>query len=101
MWRQGDVFIQSVAAIPAHVDRHGHGVLVEGEATGHSHRVEDLDTVQVFQRRGGQGELYLRVIADAARIVHQEHAAITLPRGTYRVWKQREYAPGAIRWVVD
>ena len=69
-----------------------------GEATGHSHRVEDLATAQVFQ---GRDELYLRVIGDAARIVHQEHGPITLPRGTYRVWKQREYAPGTIRWVVD
>jgi hypothetical protein len=98
MWRQGDVFIAAVAAIPAEADRLKHGILVEGEATGHSHRVEDLGTAQVFQ---GRGELYLRVVGDAARIIHQEHGTITLPRGTYRVWKQREYAPGMIRWVAD
>jgi hypothetical protein len=73
-------------------------VLVEGEATGHSHRVEDLATAEVFQ----DGEtLYLSVRAESARIVHQEHGPITLQRGNYRVWKQREYAPDAIRWVTD
>jgi hypothetical protein len=98
MWRQGDVFIAPVTAIPAEAGRLKHGTLVEGEATGHSHRIEDLATAQVFQ---GRDELYLRVVHEAARIIHQEHGAITLPRGTYRVWKQREYAPGMIRWVVD
>ena len=33
------------------------------------------------------------VTADSARIIHQEHAPILLPRGTYRVWQQREYTP--------
>jgi hypothetical protein len=98
MWRQGDVFIASITSIPAGADRLKHGVLVEGEATGHSHRVEDPATAHLFQ---GRGDLYLRVVGDSARILHQEHAAITLPRGTYRVWKQREYAPGMIRWVLD
>jgi len=98
MWRQGDVFIAAIAAIPAAARRQAHGVLVEGEATGHSHRVEDLDTAEVFQ---GRQELYVRVRGDAARIVHQEHGPITLPRGLYRVWKQREFAPDAIRWVAD
>jgi hypothetical protein len=45
--------------------------------------------------------LFLRVVADSARIVHQEHGPISLPRGLYRVWKQREYNPGAFRWVSD
>ncbi len=98
MWRQGDVFIAPIAAIPAEADRLKHGILVEGEATGHCHRVEDLATALVFQ---GRDELYLRVVSDSARIIHQEHGPITLQRGTYRVWKQREYAPGTIRWVVD
>jgi hypothetical protein len=98
MWRQGDVFIAAIASIPSAARRQTHGVLVEGEATGHSHRVEDLDTAEVFQ---GHNVLYVRVRAESARIVHQEHGPIALPRGSYRVWKQREFAPEAIRWVAD
>ena len=98
MWRQGDVFIARIPAIPKHAKpRHG-GVLVEGELTGHSHRVADLRTAEVLQ----DGEkLFLRVLAEAATIVHQEHGPITLPRGTYHVWGQREYTPEAIRRVLD
>jgi hypothetical protein len=98
MWRQGDIFIADIASVPRAARQLTHGVLVEGEATGHSHRLEDLDTADVFQ---GGDSLYLRVRGDFARIVHQEHGPITLPRGTYRVWKQREYSPDLIRWVTD
>jgi hypothetical protein len=101
MWRQGDVFIDSVNRIPAGAKRVGHGVLIEGEATGHSHRLESLDVAEVF--RNGD-ELFVRVFTESTRIVHEEHGAITLPRGVYRVWQQREYtpqAPGQSRWVAD
>lgn len=37
----------------------------------------------------------------AWRVVHPEHGPIELPRGRYRVWKQREWHGGQIRDVVD
>jgi len=98
MWRQGDLFIQPVPALPRTKDLLRHGVLLEGEATGHSHRIENLDTAEVFQDRDN---LYVRVVADSARIIHQEHGPITLPRGMYRAWRQREYTPGSLTWVRD
>jgi hypothetical protein len=98
MWRQGDLFIEAIFSLPRTTGRLRHGVLLEGEATGHSHRIEDLDTAEVFQDRSN---LYVRIVGDSARIIHQEHGAITLPRGTYRVWRQREYTPGSVSWVMD
>ena len=98
MWRQGDVFIIPVRSVPAGAKPRPGGVLVEGEMTGHSHRVADLRAAAVLE---AGGELFLRVSADAATIVHQEHGPITLSRGTYRVWGQREYSPEAIRRVLD
>jgi hypothetical protein len=98
MWRQGDVFIAAVPSIPRRAKPRPGGVLVEGELTGHSHRVADLRTAEVLQ---AGDKLFLRVLADAATIVHQEHGPIALSRGTYRVWAQREYSPEAIRRVVD
>jgi hypothetical protein len=35
------------------------------------------------------------------RVVHEEHAVVTLPAGWYRVVRQREYVPGAVRLVAD
>ena len=98
MWRQGDVFIAPVAAIPRGAKFRPGGVLVEGELTGHSHRVADPRAAEVLQ---SGDDLFLRVIADTATIIHQEHGPIALSRGTYRVWGQREYSPQAIRRVLD
>jgi hypothetical protein len=98
MWRHGDVFIAAVDSIPARAIARPNGVLAYGEATGHSHRIEKPGSSELWEL-GDQ--LYLRVTADFARVVHQEHKPITLPRGIYRVWQQREYSPEAIRRVMD
>src|SRR5689334_9613415 len=98
MWRHGDVLIAAVDSLPRGAKRLQAAVLVHGELTGHSHRLEDPGTGELWE---AGGLLFLRVTSDAARVVHQEHAPICLPRGTYRVWQQREYTPQAIRRVVD
>lgn len=98
MWRHGDVFIAAVDRIPGGAVRRAGWVLAEGEATGHSHRIERPETVELYERGG---MLYLRVVAESATVIHQEHRPITLPRGTYRVWQQREYSPREIRTVRD
>src|SRR4051794_3740882 len=98
MLRHGDVFIAPVGSIPADAIRKHHLVLAEGEVTGHSHRISEAGAAELLER---DGTLYLRVLAERATLVHQEHRAIELPRGEYRVWQQREYTPQAIRTVLD
>ena len=90
LWRQGDLFIESVAAVPQGTSQRASGVLLEGELTGHSHRIEDAQTAVVFERLN---EMFIDVFSDRAAIVHQEHATILLPHGVYRAWRQREYDP--------
>ena len=90
LWRQGDIFIARADSIPAAAIKQSSGVLAEGELTGHRHRVEQLDGVMVYEHRG---ELYLDVEGEQAAVVHEEHGTIPLPRGKYRVWRQREYDP--------
>jgi hypothetical protein len=95
--RQGDVFIVPVAKLPG--DLTGtRPVLAEGEVTGHAHRVADPTTAQVFK---GSSGLFLEVTADSATVVHDEHAPVTVPRGSYEIRIQREYHPKEIRRVVD
>lgn len=98
MWRQGDVFIAPISSIPKEGKLRQSGVLVEGELTGHSHRVADLRRAEVLE---AGDDLFLRVLADSVKIIHQEHGTIELPHGAYRVWGQREYSPEAIRIVRD
>ena len=99
MWRHGDVFIAEVKTIPNDVKPLPHCVLAEGELTGHSHRIRESGVAQMFEGPGGVR--FLRIDAETATLIHQEHSAISLPRGCYRVWIQREYSPEEIRRVVD
>jgi hypothetical protein len=96
--RQGDIYITRVKDIPAEAEARPHCVLAEGEVTGHSHRIDAPGVAKLF---ASAGVLFLDILADSATVVHEEHGSITLGRGRYRVWRQREYSPEAIRTVLD
>ena len=100
-YRQGDVLLLLVASIPPEATEGkrdgGRIVLAYGEVTGHAHTIE-TDTATPFITP--DGELYI-VVDEVSELVHQEHAAIALEPGAYRVVRQREYSPEAIRNVAD
>lgn len=108
MYRQGDVLIVPVAddAVPSHVtrapkeprDARGRMVLALGEVTGHAHAV--VGPGELVREPGAFGPLLLH-LPEGGRVVHEEHAAITLPKGWFRVIRQREYVPGSVRIVAD
>jgi len=98
MWRHGDVLIGRCAEIPPGARPTPQLVLARGEVTGHAHRILEPGAAVLFKDDTGD---FLEVTADQATLVHEEHDAISLPRGTYRVWFQREYSPQEIRRVVD
>jgi hypothetical protein len=97
MWRHGDVLIEAIAELPSGAKRRPGAILARGEITGHSHRFQDATSAEIWQCGD---EMYF-VVAETATVVHEEHEAITLPRGVYRFWQQREYTPQAIRRIVD
>jgi hypothetical protein len=112
--RQGDVlFIPLSNDEVSRADRTGFGVGVseslrtdgviqEGEATGHHHRVETLTHAQVY--RANWRETMVVTGEAGARIVHEEHAPVTLaPNTSYRVHIAREfdYLANAMRYVRD
>ncbi|MFF6916612.1 hypothetical protein [Streptomyces sp. NPDC012466] len=108
MYRQGDVLIVPLdeEAVPAHVaaspreprDARGRLVLALGEVTGHAHAV--VGPGELVREPGPFGPLLLH-LPQGGRVVHEEHAWIPLPRGWYRVIRQREYVPGSVRIVAD
>lgn len=101
LFRQGDIYIESVRCVPEGATRQFSTVLAEGELTGHRHRILDFQTACVFT---AGNEIFVDVTADRAEIVHEEHGTIELNRGVYRVWRQREYDPHVTfrqRFVVD
>lgn len=103
LYRQGDVLIERISAIPATAQRvdktkHDRIILAHGEATGHHHSL-DIDAAD-WWKSADDAQQYIAV-ASPTEVVHQEHAAVKLPRGKYRVTRQREYSPEAIRRVAD
>lgn len=96
MARQGDVLFTKVEQLPEGLERQKSNIIVEGETTGHAHR---LETGVIWA--SVLGVMYLEVVK-ATRIVHEEHNPITLEPGMYKVTRQREYvAPDIERMVLD
>jgi hypothetical protein len=98
LYRHGDLLVQTADDIPSDARLLQHLVLAEGELTGHSHRIAEKEAAELYQ---STGQLFVRVTASKATLVHQEHGPIELPHGCFRVWRQREYSPQAIRTVRD
>jgi hypothetical protein len=93
MVRQGDILLVLVdGELPDGVHpvarEGGSVVLAHGEATGHRHRIASHHA-ELHEHDTGR---FLRVRAPVD-LVHEEHAAIALRAGLYKVVRQREYVP--------
>lgn len=106
MYRQGDVLLRRVDAIPAAAAAektdNGRVVLAYGEVTGHAHAIAESEA-QSFSMPAAAGvvQRFLAVASSGATLRHEEHSAIELPPGIYEIVQQREYSPEAIRNVAD
>jgi hypothetical protein len=92
--RQGDVLLVPVSEVPMGSSvrrRDGRLVLATGELSGHAHVVRDEHAELVTSQWAR--ELFLLVHGVAATLTHEEHSALTVPPGSYRVIRQREYVP--------
>lgn len=98
LYRHGDVLIASIPNIPPRAQKHVGTTLAHGEVTGHSHRIQQSDAVQLWVHGS---ELFLEVKQASATLIHEEHQTIELPQGLYRIWRQREYRPDAYVEVED
>src|SRR5215475_6900498 len=95
MFRQGDVLITRIARLPEGLNERQSKIILAGEVTGHSHRL-----VQGCVLEDARGALFLEV-PQRTQVVHEEHHPLTLEPGSYRITRQREYAPEAIREIED
>lgn len=112
-YRQGDVLIERISSVPAKAEPQKKSrkiILAHGEVTGHHHCLEIADPADWWKQ--GEistanskpttlaGELYVS-LPHGGVVTHQEHSKVELPAGNYRVTRQREYSPEAIRNVQD
>lgn len=99
IYRQGDVLVIPCDSIPTGLKQTKRVTLALGEVTGHHHTIfagacgyaNDVDALVE----------YIEVTAKTADLTHQEHSTIELPTGTYKIVKQVEYTPEALRNVQD
>ncbi|WP_440104128.1 hypothetical protein [Streptosporangium sp. H16] len=96
-YRQGDVLLVAVDAIPAQVSpvarEDGVLVLAHGEATGHRHAISEPHANLLAVPGEEIERRFLRVVGGPAHLVHEEHDPIALPAGNYQVIRQRSYEP--------
>ncbi len=112
-YRQGDVLIERITTIPGtaqKLKRSNRVILAHGEVTGHHHTLETRDPADWWKE--GEistanekpstlaGEFFVS-LTDGGVVTHEEHAKVKLPPGNYRITRQREYSPEAIRNVAD
>lgn len=89
IYRQGDLLFKGVGSIPKRFSASDNHVILEGEATGHSHKLVKGTIFRATYKR----EMFIKV-ENGGRIIHEEHATLILPAGIYQVFRQREYVPG-------
>lgn len=100
--QQGDVLLRKIKKLPFGIRKverkNGAIVLAEGEATGHAHRIMDIDAL--FYEC--DGKLYLKN-DKSVTVTHEEHKSIVIEPGIYEVGqvKEKDWLSGMVRSVVD
>jgi hypothetical protein len=101
IYRQGDVLFKEVKSIPKGGKVRASGHILEGEVTGHIHKIAEAQLAEAEVLDCGAG-LFMSVSAEGGvSIVHEDHHTIVLPPGNYEIVRQREYSPEQIRNVQD
>ena len=85
MIQQGDVIVVKVSEIKG--KKLNHLTLAKGEATGHHHTITEGDA-ELYEH---EGTMFLRVNSEKATLTHQEHSAVVIPKGDYKINIVREY----------
>ena len=100
---QGDILFVRVKEMPDGLKevepRNGRLIVAEGEATGHHHSFA-FGRAKLFVQTDGAGYMYA-LLDKPAPIEHQEHGAITLKAGKWKVVRQRVARSGVARRVED
>lgn len=101
MIRQGDFLLISVAEMPPSAQPEardqGRAVVGYGEVTGHHHSFAPDAPVELFTN----GVERWAVIEGPAVLEHQEHHALTIPQGIYKIVQQRQFTSATVRPVRD
>lgn len=111
LFAQGDLLVERVPDVTPSGRTIAPGpdgavVLLEGEHTGHRHAI--YDNVTMFRDDTLAQDIpsglyvgHVKIEGATAFVQHQEHTALSLPAGTYRIRRQRELEPQDVSLVAD
>lgn len=85
-YRQGDVMLVKITKLPSKL-KEKDKILALGEVTGHKHQFRS-NQVQVFADEQKQQFVKLH---KPARLEHEEHQHLEIPKGVFKVVLQREF----------
>lgn len=96
-YQQGDCLIKPITEIAGDVQVN-RNVLIEGEHTGHAHRVTEGQFEIYMQAQ----KIFLKAITEIG-ITHEEHKKVVIPPGCYEIDQVREVDPfqNVLRRVQD
>lgn len=102
IYRHGDVVIKEVEKLPKELIRKSDNIVAYGEATGHNHKLAELElgTLEVYQAK--DGKIYFNA-TQPVTISHEEHKTITIEPGSFEIEIERERDPflEEIKQVID
>ena len=104
-YRQGDLLIVEADEIPKGAKPKKSNIIVEGEATGHAHRLQNGQILISKEKDPGfsfeeHETMWIKALK-GAKIVHEEHGLINLEVGLYMIVRQREWDEEKERLVLD
>lgn len=89
--QQGDVILNKTTQSIKAGKKLNHLILAEGEATGHNHQIVSGVAQLIALQGNDEGKMILNVISDYAKLKHQEHKEIDVPKGKWEIGIVREY----------
>ena len=100
-YRHGDLMIIPVDSIPEGLPKKNNTELLEGETSGHVHRLSGGTVYTTEPTINNNFLLGYFTIEKPTPLSHEEHETITLPACNYKFIQQREYDPQENRRVID
>ena len=91
--QQGDVLLQEVESMPGDAIKSQAGgriVLAVGEKTGHSHSIIS-EKANLWTIKDADETLNYLEVLEPVTLVHDEHKALPIPKGIYKIGLVKEY----------
>lgn len=104
-YRQGDLLLIKADEIPKSAKPKKTNIIIEGEATGHAHRLQN-GQILISKKKDStfpyeeHETMWIKALKGAV-IVHEEHGPIPLEIGLYMIVRQREWDDEKERLVLD